>query len=539
LVFAGVLNLMKTENAKNNKNEYEQLIELLLKKYGGDNKAASLTEICDENKKYAAKIKAMGRKSRDLFGTTLAQYLKQIGVIGKKKKSAKVEEDFGEEADIADEPAADEDLKVAQELEADIQPAYGAADGYEIPGGYGAADYGTVGNAETNYDASAGYGAADYGTVGNAETNYDASAGYGVADYVTPENVAAEFETLGEYDAVGEYTVADEHVLEEDLKVAQELEAEAAAGVAFEEHIIKETERRISQEYEPEAHSTTVDAYAREQYATAEEYRNMPYSTMVENTRAQDSLIVAGDYKPAEYSAASDMRRVEDIVAEELRAEEEFRRREEERRAEKERRAEEEYKLKLEEERRAEEERIAAEERKAEAARRIEEERKAEAERKAGEIRRLRELALKRYEEEYTAWILRCNKRIAEREEEFKRRLRDKQFELESAAEFKRSEAIEAALQSMIEHQKKLVEAQKILNSLWFFRFIAKRKQKARILKAEAGIAEAKENIMRAKDIYQNEIMEIDSKVKEAEGEIRLSVERDYPMPVEPVLTGY
>ena len=414
---------MKTENAKDNKNEYEQLIELLLKKYGGDNKAASLTEICDENKKYAAKIKAMGRKSRDLFGTTLAQYLKQIGVIGKKKKTSKVEEDF-----------ADTEEKDVEE--------------------------------------------------------------YGVMD---------------------EYVSADEHVLEEDLQVARELEAEVAAGVAFEENIIKETERRISQEFE-----------------TAPEQNVTAYSTEVEN-----SYMPAGDYRIAEYSAASDKRRVEDIVAEELRAEEEFRRREEERRAEKERRAEEEYKLRLEEERRAEEERIAAEERIAEAARRIEEERKAEAERKAGEIRRLRELALKRYEEEYTAWILRCNKRIAEREEEFKRRLRDKQFELESAAEFKRSEAIEAALNSMIEHQKKLVEAQKILNSLWFFRFIAKRRQKAKILKAEAGIAEAKENIMRAKDIYQNEIMEIDSKVKEAEGEIRLSVERDYPMPVEPVLTGY
>lgn len=414
---------MKTENAKDNKNEYEQLIELLLKKYGGDNKAASLTEICDENKKYAAKIKAMGRKSRDLFGTTLAQYLKQIGVIGKKKKTSKVEEDF-----------ADTEEKDVEE--------------------------------------------------------------YGVMD---------------------EYVAADEHVLEEDLQVARELEAEVAAGVAFEENIIKETERRISQEFE-----------------TAPEQNVTAYSTEVEN-----AYMPAGDYRIAEYSAASDKRRVEDIVAEELRAEEEFRRREEERRAEKERRAEEEYKLRLEEERRAEEERIAAEERIAEAARRIEEERKAEAERKAGEIRRLRELALKRYEEEYTAWILRCNKRIAEREEEFKRRLRDKQFELESAAEFKRSEAIEAALNSMIEHQKKLVEAQKILNSLWFFRFIAKRRQKAKILKAEAGIAEAKENIMRAKDIYQNEIMEIDSKVKEAEGEIRLSVERDYPMPVEPVLTGY
>lgn len=431
---------MKTENAKDNKNEYEQLIELLLKKYGGDNKAASLTEICDENKKYAAKIKAMGRKSRDLFGTTLAQYLKQIGVIGKKKKTSKVEEDF-----------ADTEEKDVEE--------------------------------------------------------------YGVMD---------------------EYVAADEHVLEEDLQVARELEAEVAAGVAFEENIIKETERRISQEFE-----------------TAPEQNVTAYSTEVENTGAQEQYITAddthtaasympaGDYRIAEYSAASDKRRVEDIVAEELRAEEEFRRREEERRAEKERRAEEEYKLRLEEERRAEEERIAAEERIAEAARRIEEERKAEAERKAGEIRRLRELALKRYEEEYTAWILRCNKRIAEREEEFKRRLRDKQFELESAAEFKRSEAIEAALNSMIEHQKKLVEAQKILNSLWFFRFIAKRRQKAKILKAEAGIAEAKENIMRAKDIYQNEIMEIDSKVKEAEGEIRLSVERDYPMPVEPVLTGY
>lgn len=414
---------MKTENAKDNKNEYEQLIELLLKKYGGDNKAASLTEICDENKKYAAKIKAMGRKSRDLFGTTLAQYLKQIGVIGKKKKTSKVEEDF-----------ADTEEKDVEE--------------------------------------------------------------YGVMD---------------------EYVSADEHVLEEDLQVARELEAEVAAGVAFEENIIKETERRISQEFE-----------------TAPEQNVTAYSTEVES-----AYMPAGDYRIAEYSAASDKRRVEDIVAEELRAEEEFRRREEERRAEKERRAEEEYKLRLEEERRAEEERIAAEERIAEAARRIEEERKAEAERKAGEIRRLRELALKRYEEEYTAWILRCNKRIAEREEEFKRRLRDKQFELESAAEFKRSEAIEAALNSMIEHQKKLVEAQKILNSLWFFRFIAKRRQKAKILKAEAGIAEAKENIMRAKDIYQNEIMEIDSKVKEAEGEIRLSVERDYPMPVEPVLTGY
>ena len=47
-------------------------------------------------------------------------------------------------------------------------------------------------------------------------------------------------------------------------------------------------------------------------------------------------------------------------------------------------------------------------ERIAEAARRIEEERKAEAERKAGEIRRLRELALKRYEEEYIEMLGDC-----------------------------------------------------------------------------------------------------------------------------------
>ena len=91
----------------------------------------------------------------------------------------------------------------------------------------------------------------------------------------------------------------------------------------------------------------------------------------------------------------------------------------------------------------------------------------------------------------------------------------------------------------MIEHQKKLVEAQKVLNSLWFFRFIAKKRQKEIILKAETGIAEAKENIIRAKETYEKEIMEIDSKVKAAEGEIRLSVEKDYPMPAEPVLTGY
>ena len=103
-----------TEADKENKKEYEALVDLLLDKYR-KNKAGSLTEIYADNPKYVGKIKAMGRKSKDLFGTTLAQYLKQVGVIGKNPKAETVEEeDLAEEVSVSQE-----DIKTDEVLEAE------------------------------------------------------------------------------------------------------------------------------------------------------------------------------------------------------------------------------------------------------------------------------------------------------------------------------------------------------------------------------------------------------------------------------------
>ena len=89
---------------KNVKNEYDFLIQFLSEKYGGDIKAESLNAIYNENPDYAAKIRAMGRKSKELFGTTLAQYLKQIGIIGVRKKA---ETQKAEECDVETEPKSE------------------------------------------------------------------------------------------------------------------------------------------------------------------------------------------------------------------------------------------------------------------------------------------------------------------------------------------------------------------------------------------------------------------------------------------------
>ena len=84
--------MMKADNKKQN-NDHELLIKLLQDKYEGA-KAESLTAIYAENPDYAGRIKAMGRKSKELFGTTLALYLKQIGVIGLRKKTEKASDAF-------------------------------------------------------------------------------------------------------------------------------------------------------------------------------------------------------------------------------------------------------------------------------------------------------------------------------------------------------------------------------------------------------------------------------------------------------------
>ncbi|MCR4625824.1 MAG: hypothetical protein K5795_07665 [Lachnospiraceae bacterium] len=417
--------MIQADNKKQN-NDHELLIKLLQDKYEGA-KAESLTAIYAENPDYAGRIKAMGRKSRELFGTTLALYLKQIGVIGLKKKTAKASD-----AEIDAELRAESHVEIA----AEIRPENRSEN--EIV---------SENRAETETENGS---VSRTDTAENAETDNSTST---VADTVTESGAA---------DSSG-------------------IEAEAKPEVNPEDKVELETKR------------------------------------FDEVTKSVEKIVPKGDEEPEKKVEPEDERK----------AEEEFRRRaEEEKKAEELRKLEEERRL--EEERKAEELRLE-EERKAEEARRAEEERIAEAQRKIEE-------AYKRFETEHTIWEEHCLKCLEEREEVFQKRCSDRKTELEDEAANRRDDSIKAATEIMIMYQKQLIEAQNILDSLGLFKFGEKKAQKAIIAKAEEKIANAKHDIEAAKELYYSELPIIDFKIRLAEEQMRLDVENDIPMPIEPVL---
>lgn len=71
-------------------NDYQQLITFLQEKYSGDNKAKSMGILVHDNPEYAGQIKTLQNRANELFGMSLSNYLKEIGVIGV-ASTAKVE----------------------------------------------------------------------------------------------------------------------------------------------------------------------------------------------------------------------------------------------------------------------------------------------------------------------------------------------------------------------------------------------------------------------------------------------------------------
>lgn len=480
--------MMKADNKKQN-NDHELLIKLLQDKYEGA-KAESLTAIYAENPDYAGRIKAMGRKSKELFGTTLALYLKQIGVIGLRKKTEKASDaESGapkEIISVQDNRGAnvsEAETTVQDETESRIEALIETEIENEI-----------VTESETSVEA---------GITTESEVEIEAQI-KSEDDIEIKSEVDTEIKSDADITVNSENEIAayNEPELRTELEIESEIKTESDALLATEIASVSET---VS---EPETKPEPV--------VNPEDKVELETKKFDEVTKSVEKIVPKGE---------EELKKVE--PEDERKAEEEFRRRaEEEKKAEEQRKLEEERRL--EEERKAEELRLE-EERKAEEARRAEEERIAEAQRKIEE-------AYKRFETEHLIWEEHCVKCLEEREEVFQKRCSDRRTELEDEAANRRDDSIKAATEIMIMYQKQLIEAQNILDSLGIFKFGEKKAQKAIIAKAEEKIAKAKHDIDAAKELYYSELPVIDFKIRLAEEQIRLDVENDIPMPIEPVL---
>lgn len=480
--------MMKADNKKQN-NEHELLIKLLQDKYEGA-KAESLTAIYAENPDYAGRIKAMGRKSKELFGTTLALYLKQIGVIGLRKKTEKASDaESGAPKEIISVQdnrvtnVSEAETTVQDETESRIEAIIETEIENEI-----------VTESETSVEA---------GITTESEVEIEAQI-KSEDDIEIKSEVDTEIKSDADITVNSENEIAayNEPELRTELEIESEIKTESDALLATEIASVSETAA------EPETKPEPV--------VNPEDKVELETKKFDEVTKSVEKIVPKGE---------EELKKVE--PEDERKAEEEFRRRaEEEKKAEEQRKLEEERRL--EEERKAEELRLE-EERKAEEARRAEEERIAEAQRKIEE-------AYKRFETEHLIWEEHCVKCLEEREEVFQKRCSDRRTELEDEAANRRDDSIKAATEIMIMYQKQLIEAQNILDSLGIFKFGEKKAQKAIIAKAEEKIAKAKHDIDAAKELYYSELPVIDFKIRLAEEQIRLDVENDIPMPIEPVL---
>ena len=421
---------------KNVKNEYDFLIQFLSEKYGGDIKAESLNAIYNENPDYAAKIRAMGRKSKELFGTTLAQYLKQIGIIGVRKKA---ETQKAEECDVETEPKSESKWIEEVKRRADEER--------------------------------------------RAEEKHIEEVKRRAEEERRAEAKRLEFERK----------------VDEELRAEEERRAEAKR---------LEEERRAEEERKAEAKRLAEEQRAEELRAEADR--------LEEEQRAEERRAEAKRIREEQQRAEEERLKEEARKAEEKRLEEA--RRAEAERLEKERLAEE---KRLEEERRAEEERL-------------EEERRAEEERKAEEAFEA-EIKQQRYELDHEFWVKERQRKLKERESEFARRMEERRMALEEELTTKHENYVKMCTELMMGYQKQLLSAEETLESLSILRFGQRKILNARIASAENRIDEIKADIEAETEEYQNELTEIEERVKLSEYDIRHEIEKDFPIPPEPV----
>lgn len=187
-----------------------------------------------------------------------------------------------------------------------------------------------------------------------------------------------------------------------------------------------------------------------------------------------------------------------------------------------------------------EEEKKAIKEEKAKQAEKARQKRIAKQEEEAKQKEEARQKEEKaKYKADMSSWGKNCVVIKAQREEKEKELLQAEKEQIEATAKANYDAALNLNQRIIDAQTKRKSQAEQFLASLSFFRFIEKNTQRSIIEDAEKRLADAKYAIASAEREYKSSMESAASDAQKKESSIRIAVEKELPLPVEPTMPAF
>ena len=187
-----------------------------------------------------------------------------------------------------------------------------------------------------------------------------------------------------------------------------------------------------------------------------------------------------------------------------------------------------------------EEEKKAIKEEKAKQAEKARQKRIAKQEEEANQKEEARQKEEKaKYKADMSSWGKNCVVIKAQREEKEKELRQAEKEQIEATAKANYDAALNLNQRIIDAQTKRKSQAEQFLASLSFFRFIEKNTQRSIIEDAEKRLADAKYAIASAEREYKSSMESAASDAQKKESSIRIAVEKELPLPVEPTMPAF
>lgn len=144
-----------------------------------------------------------------------------------------------------------------------------------------------------------------------------------------------------------------------------------------------------------------------------------------------------------------------------------------------------------------------------------------------------------KYKADMSSWGKNCAVIKAQREEKEKELLQAEKEQIEATAKANYDAALNLNQRIIDAQTKRKSQAEQFLASLSFFRFIEKNTQRSIIEDAEKRLADAKYAIASAEREYKSSMESAASDAQKKESSIRIAVEKELPLPVEPTMPAF
>lgn len=144
-----------------------------------------------------------------------------------------------------------------------------------------------------------------------------------------------------------------------------------------------------------------------------------------------------------------------------------------------------------------------------------------------------------KYKADMSSWGKNCVVIKAQREEKEKELLQAEKEQIEATAKANYDAALNLNQRIIDAQTKRKSQAEQFLASLSFFRFIEKNTQRSIIEDAEKRLADAKYAIASAEREYKSSMESAASDAQKKESSIRIAVEKELPLPVEPTMPAF